>query len=231
MVIQRQWRMTTFRKHVRMIKEQREAERQRQIELEAQRRERAALRIQSYWRMISTRRPFLKQLEELRQKETERKKHELHLNKCATRIQAQWRGYKQRKLTSNQQISSIRTRLSFYQGIKSNSSTTSLRGLAPSGSSTANLLLNMGTLGERIRRALDMLVPFLPIQQMVIALTDLVKVTRLSPECCRVFVEENSVEFLYNLIYNCNRSIPHADIIKLCLQVSLNPILLLDKYF
>lgn len=104
-------------------------------------------------------------------------------------------------------LSSIRNRLSIYQVNTSAESSS--------------------TLGNRIKNSLRILkFPSVPIQSIIMALIDLDKVTRLSPECCLVFTREGAIEILYNFILNCNRSVPHMDLIKLCLQILIN----LSKY-
>lgn len=112
------------------------------------------------------------------------------------KIQAIWRGYSVRKQT-NQVLKTIRKRLSI---------------------SSSNC-----TLGSRIKTSLEILkYPCVAIQQIIMALIDLDKVTRLSPECCLIFAKEGATEILYNFILNCNRSVPHMDLIKFCLQVFIN---------
>ena len=54
------------------------------------------------------------------------------------------------------------------------------------------------------------------------ALDDLVKVTRLSPECCRNIAQDGAPGILYQFIVRCNRSIPHMDLIKDCLKILTN---------
>jgi abnormal spindle-like microcephaly-associated protein len=77
--------------------------------------------------------------------------------------------------------------------------------------------------GARIRTSLGILRhPNHPIQLIMHALTDLDRVTKLSPECCAFFVRERAVDTLYTFILNCNRSVPHMDLVKLCLQVLIN---------
>jgi len=64
--------------------------------------------------------------------------------------------------------------------------------------------------------------PFVPIQQLITALSDLDKVTRLSPECCLLFTREGALNILYTFISSCNRSVPHMDLIKYCVQIFIN---------
>lgn len=56
----------------------------------------------------------------------------------------------------------------------------------------------------------------------MLALNDLDKVTCLSPECCRIFVREGALKILYTFLLNCNRSVIHMDLIKMCLKVLIN---------
>ena len=139
------------------------------------------------------------------------------LNTCATRIQSLWRGYQVRKQTSPL-LNTIRNQLNQYQANASINNST-LNNIDPNISVTNN----GNTLGERIHNSLTILnYPYVSIQQIVLALSDLDTVTRLSPECCRRFAREEAVNILYKFIMNCNRSIPHQDLIKLCLKVFLN---------
>ena len=128
------------------------------------------------------------------------------LNKQATRIQALWRGYKIRKDSHlnhlfDHILNGIRDRLSIY-GERS---------------SGGEIL----TLGARIRKAIKILSQPCEIGKIINALQDLDKVTRLSPECCLTFIREGAHEYLYSFIETCNRSIPHMDLVKYCLKVSL----------
>lgn len=79
------------------------------------------------------------------------------------------------------------------------------------------------TLGARIRNSLSILsIQNITIQQIIYALTDLEKVTRLSPECCSLFTREGAPDILYTFMQNCNRSVPHMDLIKICLHIFTN---------
>ena len=126
-------------------------------------------------------------------------------NQQATRIQACWRGYKTRKnsnfsLKIDDALNGIRNRLSVY-------------GERLSGG-------HVLTLGARIRTAINTLSQPCEIGRIIIALQDLDKVTRLSPECCLTFIREKAHGYLYSFIETCNRSIPHMDLVKYCLRVS-----------
>lgn len=46
--------------------------------------------------------------------------------------------------------------------------------------------------------------------------------TRLSPVCCERLVEVNAVGVIYRLILSCNRSLPHMEVIKFCVNILLN---------
>ena len=167
------------------------------------RRIEAAIRIQSYYRMHSSMKRYIVLKQEnaerlAKMKETER------LNKHATKIQALWRGYKQRKETG-ENLNGIRQRLSMFQA------------------GTSSTSYNSITLGSRIRTSLEIIkYPNDAIQRIMQALNDLYQVTRLSPECCSYFAREGAVEILFNFIHNCNRSVPHMDLVKMCLQIFIN---------
>jgi len=165
------------------------------------RRQSAALHIQSFWRMCMARKALKKRRDEWEISEQERFK-ELHLHTAAIKIQAYWRGYIIRKET-NQILNSIRGRLSIYVQSSSNNIE--------------------HTLGARIRKSLEILTyQSVTIPQIITALIDLEKVTRLSPECCLWFTREQAPDILYTFISNCNRSVPHMDLIKFCLRILIN---------
>lgn len=163
------------------------------------RRHSAALCIQNNWRIWLAKQTLEKKREEWEANEEIRQK-EYHVHIMATRIQACWRGYVVRKETGLI-LNSIRDRLSMYIGASSLEH----------------------TLGMRIRNSLSILsYQNVSIQQIIMALIDLEKVTRLSPECCLLFTREGAPETLYTFMQNCNRSVPHMDLIKFCLQIFIN---------
>lgn len=170
-------------------------------ELNRLRRDRCAVVIQTAWRRFVAVRTLVG-LKKQKQHQLWQQNELMRLNYYATKIQSYWRGYYIRKNTANN-LSSIRSRLSvIYTG--QSSKTTS-------------------TLGARIKNSLLILTGSeVSIQQIIISLNELDIVTRLSPECCLMFTSENAIEILYNFIFNCNRSVPHMDLIKLCLQVLIN---------
>jgi hypothetical protein len=171
------------------------------------RRHSAALRIQSGWKTYLAR----KQLVKLRQEYEQKLAEELEarrINEAATRIQSLWRGYSIRKKT-NLMLNKIRNRLSFYMANRHSNEQ------------------KQNTLGSRIIKSLQILkYPNILIQQLMSTLMELDKVTKLSPECCEIFSKEGAIEILYAFIGSCNRSVPHMDLIKICLQIFIN----LGKY-
>jgi hypothetical protein len=79
------------------------------------------------------------------------------------------------------------------------------------------------TLGSRIRNSLRVLgYSGISIHQVMLALNDLDKVTRLSRECCEFFGAERAPDTLYAFINSCNRSVPHMDLVKLCIRILIN---------
>jgi abnormal spindle-like microcephaly-associated protein len=127
----------------------------------------------------------------------------LRLNYAATLIQSLWRGYVVRKEINLIQLRNIRERLSIY--IQNPQST------------------SQHTLGYRIQRSLNVLEQKSPpIPQVILALLDFQVVTRLSKECCIQFLKAGAISTLYEFIQSCNRSTPHTDLIKLCLEVFIN---------
>lgn len=167
------------------------------------RRQSAALRIQCAWRMLKALKIVQqKRIEYLAQMEA--KKEENRLNYCATTIQAYWKGYIVRKQTGKI-LNRIRNRLSVY------------------GQNISLSNYQAKTLGARIRSSLKILSSAnVPIPQILLSLVDLDKVTQLSQECCQIFVREGALITLYNFILNCNRSMIHMDLIKLCLKIFIN---------
>lgn len=117
-------------------------------------------------------------------------------NACATRIQSIWRGYLVRKRLNIDQERQRNLRRSTNQS---------------------------NTLGARIRHSLDVLdMPGVSISQIVTSLNELHTVTRLSPECCELFVRESAISGLFVFITSCNRSVPHMDLIKFSLDIFIN---------
>ena len=78
------------------------------------------------------------------------------------------------------------------------------------------------TLGSRTSLSLDFLLRYRDLGHMKVALEHLETVTRLSAVCCRRVVDEGAVPVLYTLMSQCNRSVPHMDVITYCLNVLLN---------
>lgn len=222
LVIQRQFRMHLFRKRMtryrkaalviqqfhRSMSERYLYLRKRTIIYQIQclyrrvymvRRHSAALKIQCFWRVRLAQREYQKRRIEW-EAEEEIRQREMFINNQATRIQAWWRGYLVRKET-DQILNKIRDRLSIYVAKTQ----------------------EQNTLGMRIRNSLAILgLPNVSIQQIIIALIDLEKVTRLSPECCSQFTREGAHDILYTFMQNCNRSVPHMDLVKICLQIFIN---------
>jgi hypothetical protein len=133
----------------------------------------------------------------------ERYRENYRLNYAATLIQSLWRGYRTRKEINLVQLNNIRERLSIYI-------------------QRPHLTSHM-TLGFRIKRSLNVLEQKSPsIQQIITALMDLQVVTRLSKECCVQFANAGAISILYGFISRCNRSTPHMDLIKLCLEILIN---------
>ena len=130
------------------------------------------------------------------------KERVVRLNHAATLIQSLWRGYRTRKEINIPRIHNIRERLSVYIQKPQQSHF---------------------TLGFRIKRSLNVLEQNSPfIQQIITALMDLQVVTRLSKECCVHFANSGAISILYDFISRCNRSTPHMDLIKLCLEILIN---------
>jgi hypothetical protein len=135
----------------------------------------------------------------------------IYVNKCVTLIQSCWRGYSTRKQTSEL--------LNAHRKEKQTMNISSNQARDPN----LTISTSTNTLGERINTSLEIIkYPCTSIQQIIYALIDLEAVTRLSPECCLLFVNEEAVHILYKFIINCNRSIPHQDLIKICLQIFIN---------
>lgn len=218
-LIQKNWRGYKTRKEVAIIRE--EARVQKAVVLiqnqwrglkarkelkalkEKKKIEISALVLQKHWRGLRSRKE-LRKIKEEKRIQAQIVHEQEKLTKCAIKIQAYWRGFRVRKQTI-QAFVSIRNRLSIYQ------------------TNTSSIL----TLGFRIKNSLKILkYPCVPIQQIIMALIDMHRVTGLSPECCLIFTREGAIDILYNFIQNCNRSVPHMDLIKFCLQIFIN----LSKY-
>ena len=57
---------------------------------------------------------------------------------------------------------------------------------------------------------------------MMKAAATLEMTTKLSIECCRLFVQSNAHTILLSLISSCNRSAPHLELISLILSILTN---------
>lgn len=222
-VIQKQWRMFIFRKRMQKFRTaactiqkwhrdmylRYEFLKKRNIICQIQalyrrvymvRRDSAAVKIQGFWRICIAKRLLVRKRLSWKANEDKRKE-EKFIHDQATKIQSWWRGYSIRKETNNI-LGGIRSRLSIYVQSKG----------------TLEF-----TLGARIRNSLAILsIQNITIQQIIYALTDLEKVTRLSPECCSLFTREGAPDILYTFMQNCNRSVPHMDLIKICLHIFTN---------
>jgi hypothetical protein len=164
------------------------------------RRQSAASHIQSFWRIYKAKKE-LQELKEAHQIRLAEEAHQRWLNTCATKIQALWRGYQVRKET-DMLLNSIRNRLSFY---------------------IQNRTSSDNTLGTRIINSLKIIKHQChAIDTLGKSLVDLNTVTSLSPECCEIFSKEGAIHILYEFIFNCNRSTPHMDLIKMCLGILIN---------
>lgn len=183
--------------------------------VEAARREAAVIQLQSKWRMIVARRRFKNLVKSVRFIQTAfREARRRKLNASATLIQATWRGYITRK--------------KFYAAEKERKQKLQKNAAASSHIPVRRSAANTDqsrTLGARIRNSLQLLTcsdASIPLPNIIYSLNDLQTVTRLSPECCEIFVRESATYILFGFIANCNRSVPHMDMIKLCLDIILN---------
>lgn len=175
----------------------------------------AAISIQTQWRMICARRRFKTIVESTRLiQKWYRSNRERRVNASATLIQATWRGYVARKkYFADKKLRQQQQQQKSRQQQTRRSATT----MADQQSRT---------LGDRIKSSLQLLMcpaeTNIPLWSIICSLNDLHTVTRLSPECCEIFVRESATDVLFGFIANCNRSVPHMDMIKLCLDILLN---------
>ena len=68
-------------------------------------------------------------------------------------------------------------------------------------------------LGNRSRAALDILLKTTRLAELHTAICTLDIATRLSEVCCEAFVDAGASEILFSLIRNCNRSLPHVELL------------------
>lgn len=119
---------------------------------------------------------------------------------AAITLQSHWRGYCVRKNSNCKKLIMARRRVQ-----QANASATEDR-----------------TLGNRTKSALDYLLKYGHLSQVLDALMHLDASTRLSPQCCERMVEVNAIVVLYRLIRSCNRSLPHMEIIKYTISILIN---------
>lgn len=119
---------------------------------------------------------------------------------AAVVIQAVWRGRQVRMKNKSKKLEAVRKRV-----VEAHRSATEDK-----------------KLGNRTESALDYLLKYKQLSQILEALVHLDVATRLSPACCERMVEVNAVGVIYTLISSCNRSQPHMEIIKLAVSILLN---------
>jgi len=68
-------------------------------------------------------------------------------------------------------------------------------------------------LGNRARAALDVLRKSTRLAEIHTAICTLEIATRLSEVCCSTFAEAHACDILFSLIRNCNRSLPHVELL------------------
>uniref|UniRef100_T1J799 Calponin-homology (CH) domain-containing protein n=1 Tax=Strigamia maritima TaxID=126957 RepID=T1J799_STRMM len=158
--------------------------------------------------LIASRENYLKcfaaaaklQLSALRLQRWVRECNKRKINKCATVIQAAWRGYKLRSAQNDRRISDARSRIN-----EANQSA---------------VLEN--TLWNRTTSGLDSIFNCRRLSTVWKALNNLNASTRLSPVCCERLSDSGGVVILYQIIEGCNRSVPHMEVIIECLSVLVN---------
>ncbi|KAL4219252.1 hypothetical protein ACF0H5_021834 [Mactra antiquata] len=125
----------------------------------------------------------------------DRKKH-----KAALKLQTLWRGHCIRKKIKSRRLTLLRKRIK-----EATESATKEK-----------------TLGNRTSSALDFLLKYKQISEVLMALKCLDVSTRLSGVCCEKMVETNAISVLYKLLRCCNRSIPHMEIITYTISILIN---------
>jgi abnormal spindle-like microcephaly-associated protein len=118
-----------------------------------------------------------------------------------TKLQAIFRGYQVRKLSSQ---GVLKAALKITQANR-----------------TANENPQM-ILGSRTSAALLVLQTSKRLTEIMDALRTLEVSTRLSPKCCMAFTNEQAHRILYNLVRSCNRSLPHVELLQTILRTLSN---------
>ncbi|XP_053380194.1 abnormal spindle-like microcephaly-associated protein homolog [Mercenaria mercenaria] len=121
---------------------------------------------------------------------------------AAVKIQALWKGYHKRKSIKNRRLTLLRKRVQ----------------------ETSASATEENKLGNRTSSALDFLLRYKQLSQVLDALQHLEVASRLSWICCERMVE--AIPVLYRLVQGCNRSLPHMEIIKYTISILTN----LSKY-
>ncbi|KAK3088174.1 hypothetical protein FSP39_015668 [Pinctada imbricata] len=119
---------------------------------------------------------------------------------AAVTLQAVWRGRQIRIKSKSRKLANIRQRIE-----EANRSATEEKKLC-----------------NRTASALDYLLKYKHLSQILDALMHLDVATRLSSHCCVRMVEVNAVQVIYTLIQSCNRSQPHMEIINYSVSILLN---------
>ncbi|XP_074655688.1 uncharacterized protein LOC141909201 [Tubulanus polymorphus] len=121
-------------------------------------------------------------------------------DKASRIIQAFWRGHSIRRNVKNKKIINARKRIS-----DANRNVTD-----------SKRLCNRTTYG------LDCLLKCRQLSLILEAVMNLEIASRYSWTCCERMVGGNAVHVLFTLIHNCNRSVPHMEIIKYIISILIN---------
>lgn len=118
---------------------------------------------------------------------------------AAVLIQSLWRGYKVR-CSARHHITDLRKRLE----------------------DVTKKATDDKKLSNRFASGFNHLMKYKQISEILQALVNLEVASRLSPVCCAQLAEGNAAPVILTIIRGCNRSVPHIEIIKYCIQILLN---------
>ncbi|XP_033731928.1 LOW QUALITY PROTEIN: abnormal spindle-like microcephaly-associated protein homolog [Pecten maximus] len=208
--------------HLSVIKIQR-CYRNHRVLMVAQQRLNTIITIQRWMRAKLARMQFLRFVSAIRVVQARARQH-LHLRQASViKLQAVVRGWLERRNIMRREQFVIKLQ-SIWRGRKVRKAYHSkkLETIRKNLKEATKTATEDKKLGNRTESALDYLLKYKQLSQILEALIHLETSTRLSPACCQRMVNVNAVGVIYRLIQSCNRSQPHMEIIRYSINILLN---------
>ncbi|OWF49690.1 abnormal spindle-like microcephaly-associated protein homolog [Mizuhopecten yessoensis] len=208
--------------HLSVIKIQR-CYRNHRVLLAARQRLTSIIVLQRWMRAKLARMQFLRFISAVKVVQTRARKHLHFRNAAVIKLQAVVRGWLGRRSVIHQEQSAI-TLQAIWRGrrVRKTYPSKKLENIRKNLKEATKIATEDRKLGNRTESALDYLLKYKQLSQILEALIHLETSTRLSPACCQRMVNVNAVGVIYRLIQSCNRSQPHMEIIRYSINILLN---------